>query len=218
MLKHHQLLYTLCFCSLCFFACKKDDSIRHYQEREIVATPKKMPGNQRDPHAGLSGDAAMGRFSEQGAAQNVDLAWKVPTGWKEFKTTGMRLATFIIPVGNNDSVECSLIRLQGEAGGLSNNVKRWLQQLKITIPGDAAFKTYLANQKRFKTKGNFEGVFVDFTTLLTGNLTANNSGMISVISTGSHTIFIKLFGPQKVLQQNKAKFLSLSSSLEVPKK
>ena len=54
------------------------------------------------------------------------LAWTVPAGWESRDARPMRLVTY--SPGGDDRVECYVTLLGSQAGGVLNNVNRWLHQ------------------------------------------------------------------------------------------
>ncbi|KKW17097.1 MAG: hypothetical protein UY58_C0011G0009 [Candidatus Magasanikbacteria bacterium GW2011_GWA2_50_22] len=70
------------------------------------------------------------------------LSWATPEGWRELPGSGMRLATFR-SADTGDPVECALISLAGDAGGLESNAARWMQQVNIAVPDARNPKTTL---------------------------------------------------------------------------
>ncbi|MFC1585781.1 hypothetical protein ACFL5V_09560 [Fibrobacterota bacterium] len=151
--------------------------------------------------------------SQQVSHSGASLVWEKPRGWMEEKGSGMRTVTFFLEHGNSKA-DCSIIQMAGKAGGLENNVKRWMRQLGLIVPAEKALRKFIDGQKKITTKGGLKGVLVDMTTLLSGNIAEKNSGMVSVIERKDKTIFIKLFGEKKLLIANKEKFLKLCLSLK----
>jgi hypothetical protein len=105
-----------------------------------------------------------------------DLAFNLPPGWSSREGTGMRAATFV----HSSGVEISVTRLNGDGGGVLNNINRWRGQ--VFLPpweqGDLA-----ANTGTFDASG-IEVTFVDI---------AGSKGRIvgAVIPSGGMTWFLK---------------------------
>ncbi len=140
--------------------------------------------------------------------------WDIPTGWKEEPSTSrLRMATFSISRQNMKSL-CTIIPLQGEAGGLKANTSRWLTQI-FPLARDIPVKTdlLLRKQQKYKTRGDFAAVFMDFT-LLTEK-PADISPLVTVIKVKGNSVFIKMKGPKSHLLENREKFKTLSLSFRL---
>jgi len=130
-------LYTILFGGLCvlmFTSCERPVISREYEE--IVTAPAS------DPHDFMR-SVPVPFIKEQ--PSDSSLSWEVPQGWFEEKGSGMRLVTFR---AQNGTVECSIISLGGQAGGLQSNVTRWMGQINIDVPADDQFNEYLSTPKR----------------------------------------------------------------------
>jgi hypothetical protein len=175
--------------------------------------------------AGISCDSGTGKvrkYKEKspqptaptGQAEGAHFQWETPEGWNENRAaSGMRLATFTVKSGNKESI-CTIIPLQGEAGGLEANVTRWLGQIKTTVqPSDHTVETLLKSQEKFLTKGQFPAVLIDYTPVTP--LPADQSILASVISVNRNSIFIKMMGEKSHLRENKKKFKALCQSFTI---
>ncbi len=167
-------------------SCDNGNSIRNYEEK---APPAK---------------------SEQ-QTTNTQIQWDVPEGWmQETNTSSMRLATFSIGEGNDKSV-CTIVPLKGEAGGLQANVIRWLGQLKIQLQSEDELKGFLDQKDTFKTKGQFPGDLVDFTSLAKNQ--DDVSMLVAMVKISDITLFIKLSGRKGKLVGIRPKFEALCQSI-----
>jgi len=191
-------LNTILFGGLCvlmFTSCEQPIASREFEE--IVTA------SATDSHEFM-------RSAPNAAEQqlNFSLSWEVPRGWSEEKGSGMRLVTFRAQDG---SVECSIISLGGQAGGLRSNVTRWMGQINIDIPADDQFDEYLSRQKILKTKGGFPMTIIDLSELSDGQ---QNPSMIAAIAEfEDKTIFVKMTGSRKDVVFNRKQFTSLCQSL-----
>jgi len=194
----YKSLYTMLFvgvCVLMFTSCERSITSREYEE--IVTAP---PSN---PHDFMR---SMPNLAEQQLSSS--LSWEVPRGWSEVKGTGMRLVTFR---DQNGTIECSIISLGGQAGGLRSNVTRWMGQINIDVPADDQFNEYLSRQKTLKTKGGFPMTIIDLSELSDGQ---RNPSMIAAIAEfEDKTIFVKMTGSRKDVVSNRKQFTSLCQSL-----
>lgn len=140
------------------------------------------------------------------------LVWKVPDGWKEEPAAVMRDANFSF--GENGEGECYVSRLSGDGGGLEANVNRWRKQMGLA----EATAEEIAGLPRRETLGR-EAVFVQ----LDGDYSAVGAteskkaqrllGLIVVVEGGG--LFVKMVGPQALVEQNATRFDALCESLDI---
>lgn len=124
----------------------------------------------------------------------------------------MRLATFKIN-SNGKEAECTMIPLQGDAGGLEANISRWMDQLRSVgtqLPVDVTEKKMVEKAEKFINKGNLPAVIVDFTSVTPSP--SDKSFLVSIISVQGSSVFIKLMGEKSQLIENKDKFKFLCQS------
>jgi hypothetical protein len=206
---------ALLFALLIFaIACGGGDEVRKYKEGNSAKTTDAMP-----PHPSMgsemSGMSGMGGMSGPVTTQS-HFKWDTPAGWTEDKTaSSMRLATFLIKSNGKESV-CTMIPLQGEAGGLEANVSRWLDQIKsggVAIPADVTIEKLIKSHEKFLTKGQFPAALVDYTPVTPKP--ADKTFIVCVISIDDASIFVKLMGEKSHLIENKAKFRALCESFNV---
>jgi len=205
--------------SLLTTSCGDSKEVRKYKESAPAPVAKtKSPHGQMSPSAMPPGGVMPGH----GGGHSGHFAWDKPEGWTEEKATrGMRLATFTVTSGDA-SAKCTIIPLQGDAGGLKANVSRWLGQVTsggghmdpMMAEGDAStVDKILQKQDKFLTKGNFPAVFIDYTPYTAKP--ADNSILVTLVTLDTSTVFIKMTGPQSLLKENIAKFKSLSQSFRM---
>jgi hypothetical protein len=125
----------------------------------------------------------------------------------------MRLVTFK-SVGA-DNIECSIVSLGGEAGGLEANVIRWLGQLEIKEPDSNNLKEFINSQEKIKSSQGFEMVLVDFTKLQTKENPQKQSMMATILNNNDSTVFIKMSGSKKSVMDNRAAFKALCQSIQI---
>jgi len=188
------LLFVI-FVLMVFTSCDSGSKVRKYKEKEKTSPVKVQ--NQPPGHAHFQ--------------------WDAPGGWKEErKVSGFRLATFTVKSKNKESV-CTVIPLKGEAGGLKANVTRWLGQITgKTSPADNTediVKKLLKAQEKFLTAGQFPAVFIDFTPATPNP--SDKSILVTVITLGGSSVFIKMIGEKSHLMENKEKFKALCKSFKL---
>jgi hypothetical protein len=189
-----KLLLLPTFLLLFLGFCEKENKIRKYQE--------KIPQAEKTPSQG----------QERSSNRVSRFTWKVPQGWtQEASKSRMRLAT-LSTKNKEEKGTCTIIRLQGDAGGLKPNVLRWLYQLNLQPNSHNQVDDFIAKQKRILTAGNLKALFLDFTTFPAAS--AESSMFVTVVDLKDSTLFIKMTGKISILQENRDKFISLSQSLD----
>lgn len=188
------LCFALTITLLFLISCGKGGKVRKYKEKERTpaSRPMPMPGAEID---------------------HTHFQWQTPAGWSEDKTAGgFRLAAFIIKSATDKSTAlCTIIPLQGEAGGLRANIERWLAQISgdTVLPSDTV-ERLLKAQEKFLTAGQFPAVMIDFTVLTTKP--TDKSILAAVITVNGNSIFIKMTGEKFLLSENKVKLKTLCQS------
>lgn len=192
------LLYLLLAALVAAVSCGDSGKVRKYKEEAPAA------GTQQEKQ---------GSSAPAGAAMpaHAHFQWNSPGGWIENRTaSGFRLAAFTVKSGEIESM-CTIIPLQGEAGGLKANVTRWLGQITGSMaPDENTVEKLLKAQEKFLTKGQFLAVLIDFTQV-TPNPT-DKSILAGILTVQGDSIFIKMTGQKSHLIENKAKFKALCQS------
>jgi hypothetical protein len=211
MKKFKAVTLIACFLML-VVSCDKGDKVRKYTEKE---SPAPTPTRTHPPMAKTETPApgADNAPGADAAAAHAHFQWKTPDGWEEGeKTSGFRLASFTVKApGSTGQAVCTIIPLQGEAGGLKANVTRWLGQIVTDMgPTDARIDELLDAQQKFLAGGRLPAVFVDLTTV-TPNPT-DKSILATVVTVSGNSVFIKMTGEKSILTANKEKFRDLCQS------
>lgn len=223
------ILSMLIICGLS--ACDQPLTKRNYTEIFIESEPlQTMPMDQQhqirqmmpqdDIHANLVlDDMIMGDSDNSDLQRNLQksvvkepLSWTTPENWSETRGNGMRVVTF----NNNDKnspVEVTVIALGGNAGGLSANVIRWMQQINVPAPTDKALENFLNQQEKFQTDSNFQVTLINLTEWQ-GDTPSNSPSMIAaIIDRGNSQIFVKMTGMKDSVLKNMASLKSLVKSI-----
>ena len=130
------------------------------------------------------------------------------TGWVEEKTSSaMRVAQYKLPKVEGDKEDASFVLYyfgQGQGGGASANVERWIGQLKQTDGGDSKSRT----KEESLTVNGLKVTTVDVSGTYTAE-TAPGSGEFhnspnyrlrgAVIETPKGSYYIKVVGPEKTI-------------------
>ena len=149
--------------------------------------------------AGMEGDVAAPPAPERG------LAWTLPAGWKDERSSGMRYAT--LKPGVAGHLDGSVVVLPGPAGGELPNVNRWRGQIGLPPLDGAALA---AARRVVKSRAGALAVY-DFT-----SEGAKRSRVIAgSIEAGGSTWFVKLSGDADAVAAARADFLKLLESLRL---
>lgn len=133
--------------------------------------------------------------------------WETPPGWTYEGGSTLRLASFQVK-RDSRTLECTIVKLSGEAGSVEANLRRWLGQCKVT-PSYSELEAYVSAIKPESVGGMTMFVF-DLTTF-TRDL-ERSSILASALRQGEDTYFFKLTGKGSDLSQEKNAFLGLCRS------
>jgi hypothetical protein len=193
------VFYFLLLALIITVSCGDSGRVRKYKEKASSAL---NVGHRKQESTTPSTDTN---------SAHTQLQWDTPEGWTENRTpSDFRLAAFLVKTGDVESV-CTIIPLQGEAGGLEANVSRWLGQIAGgKIPGKNTVEELIKSQEKFFSKGQFPVVLIDFTPV-TANPT-DKSILAAVLKIQGDSVFIKMTGQKSHLVENKIKFKALCRS------
>ena len=204
-------------------SCGHKNEKRVYQEIVIESPLKAAWQGTGDPHAALHSTTAgvpMLAETEQAflsSSAHVPLTWKTPEGWQELPGSGFRLVTF--KAGENgEAIECSIVSLSGEAGGIEANLLRWMTQINLKAPSDGILDflkengTYIPGDSM---AGHLPINYIDFTQLQKSAAPATPSMYAGIIEGPDSTIFVKMTGSLKAIKEHTKKFQTLSHSIEL---
>lgn len=143
------------------------------------------------------------------------LDYVLPKGWSLGPTKPMRELNFTIAVA--PEIECYVMMLNGDGGGIEANVNRWRQQMgqpPIAKPEIDRLK----RQPMFN--GNTGGVLVEISGDYEGMDGTKRTdqaliGMICQMPEPQRTIFVKMVGPAKSVASQREAFLELCKSMRV---
>ena len=183
------MVWLACLFVLIGFGCNQQPQERHYTE--INSSP------------------------EDQVALESKFTWVVPNGWQEEAGDQLRLATFHL-LDDTNAIDCSIVSLDGQAGGVEANLRRWMGQIHLS-PTDAATLQFINSATAIKTDAHLQGKLYDFSQLQQGAEETNKSMLVAMIPTNSSTLFIKLSGTIATIKQHKSSFLNLVSSVNEKK-
>jgi len=134
------------------------------------------------------------------------LFWSAPASWRRGPDRAFRAVTFQLP--GEGGGECYVTVLAGDGGGLGANVDRWRGQMgQPPLDGPA-----LAALERIEMLGS-EAVVVEILGAYEGR---SEAGMLlgAVCGLSGQSVFVKMIGPRRVVEQERAAFLAFCGSLE----
>ncbi len=187
---------------------------RKYVEIDLTQPISKV--NQSDPHVFEKKSKNMGNIDKGfSSPAKLSISWKIPTGWQETKGSSMRLASFSTSSDDpQNRIDCSIVLLRGQGGGLQSNVKRWLRQINVEA-SDKQLKVFLNNLEKTSTKSSLSVTIVDFTTLQSSDDKTVASMMVAIIQLKDATVFVKMTGDKGSIFNNTEKFRFLIHSIKL---
>ena len=196
--------------------CGQAPQARHYQEITVEAAAP-------DPHAGLDMSAMKLPAQQQtddpqlqqmlqASVVKAPIVWQTPPDWKETPGSGMRLASFTSP--EDDPITCTIVSLAGVAGGLEENIRRWMQQVGLEISGDEFIK-FMDTVKETRTEGGLPLQIIDLASLQDDKDQGRDSMKAAIIDLDQLTVFIKMTGTQRAVEKNDASFRKFCASIRL---
>lgn len=172
-----------------------------------------------------SGIGTAARARDDAETQRVDAGgatFQAPKSWKSTPTppgNAMRRAQLTIPpsAGDADAGELVVFGFPGDAGGVEANVERWRRQFQDDNGNPPEAKTRKVESKAGPcTVVELAGRYV--APIRPGDLETFNKenyamlGAIAILNDRSY--FIRLVGPRKTLEDQRAAFVKLVESIE----
>jgi hypothetical protein len=141
------------------------------------------------------------------------LVYTTPEGWAEAAAASMRDVN--LSFGPNQEGECYVSRLPGPGGGLEANVNRWRKQFgaePLTLEQIEALPT----KPLFGQPATFVQVDGPFTPGMGSTETKENYRLLGLIlSSDAGAVFVKMTGPQVLVEEQTAGFDLFTGSLDV---
>ncbi|MDQ3002853.1 MAG: hypothetical protein M3Y08_16520 [Fibrobacterota bacterium] len=134
----------------------------------------------------------------------------------------MRIGSFsagdpaVANVGEADprAVDVSVVQLAGDGGGLKNNILRWMGQIGLKATPEE-MDEIVKTATRFKTATGQDGMYVDLTDKLSGDMTQSNTIFGAVVQTEEYTVFVKAMGEHARVLAQKAIIMTFCESLKI---
>lgn len=170
--------------------------------------------------AGMAGDMSMPVNS---SPVDIKVTWTLPEGWAVKDSAGsMRVGSFLAPdpslinMGAMDprAVDVSVVQLAGDGGGLKANIQRWMGQVGIKATPEE-MDEFVKEALRFKTLTGQDGMYVDLTGKLSGDITQSKTIFGAVVQTETYTVFVKGMGDQTRVEAVKPVMMEFCESLRI---
>ena len=199
---------VVCALFLLEAGCKEKNAIKDYQ------VPK-AETESTAPEAHAHGTPSTGAVVELGARTGSPtfISDKAPAGWMAQPLSSMRQASYLVKGDGGATADISLVLLAGPAGGVLDNINRWLTQLgKPAITSDQLTKIA---QKVTTSIG--EATVVDIEGLPEGGDPAKDGRIVAgIISGPDGSYFFKMRGNAALAETQKAAFIGWVSSVQKP--
>ncbi len=192
-MKKHFLLCS--FILILALGCDKKP-YRTYQEISSLKKSKEALSDQIDSLKNQTGGSAQG------------ISWRASVNWVEKQATGFRIGSF----ESQQKLDVSIITFPGDAGGVLQNVKRWLGQIGFN-PSKKELGLFL---ETVITKKNKQGLSYHFVSSLSLGKEQHFLGAIFFVKT--KTIFVKMTGNKPLIEKDKEDFLMFCDSIAYQEK
>jgi hypothetical protein len=107
-----------------------------------------------------------------------------------------------------------VVQLAGNAGGLAANIHRWNGQIGIKMSAEE-MDEFVKAAKHFRTASGQDGMYVDLTDKLSGDMTQSKTIFGAVVQTEEYTVFVKAMGEQSRMAAQKPLVMDFCKSLRI---
>jgi hypothetical protein len=154
---------------------------------------------------------------------DLDIQWTKPGHWiTKDSASGLRAGSFAIQdssLANTgeispDAIDVSVSYFAGDAGGIKPNFMRWLGQVSVTLDS-ARLENLIQSSETFTTQTGEAGIFVDFTELLSGDLTQSKSIFGAIVPGKGYTLFVKGMGIRNEIKNERNSIRDFCRSLHL---
>ncbi|GEM_PF-1659919 len=175
------------------------------------------------PMGAPGGAGGMGGAGMNTAPVDIKVTWVLPESWAvKDSANAMRIGSFaaqdpaLANTGEVDpkAVDVSVVQLAGNAGGLGANIARWMGQVGIKVSPEE-MEDFVKAAKHFKTKSGQEGMYVDLTDKLSGDMTQSKTIFGAVVQTDTYTVFVKAMGDRTRVVAQKPLVIGFCKSLKI---
>jgi hypothetical protein len=167
-------------------------------------------GTAEAPPTNAATSGAGGDVAASMAHGASGLTWQAPEGWRQAPERSMRIVTF--HVGPDDTTECYVTSLSGDAGGARANIDRWCGQMgakPLTSDQFGALELVRVlgvDAPVVEVQGGYQG--------MNGEQVADAELIGTVVPLDGRTLFVKLVGPRAVVAEERDAFLAFCKSLQ----
>jgi hypothetical protein len=171
----------------------------------------------------MAGGGGMGAPGMNSSPVDIKVTWTLPETWMvKDSANAMRIGSFaaqdpaLANTGEVDpkAVDVSVVQLAGNAGGLAANITRWNGQIGIKMTAEEMAE-FVKAAKHFKTASGQDGMYVDLTDKLSGDMTQSKTIFGAVVQTEEYTVFVKAMGEQTKVAAQKSLVIAFCKSLKI---
>ena len=198
--------------------CKDKEEIKVYRvskaplESPVAeASPAGMPPMENPPaeNPPMVGAPGMGAAS---ADQPPLITSNPPANWQPQPLSSMRQASYLLKGDNGATADISLVILPGPAGGILENINRWLSQLGQPAIDDAK----LSQMGQHVTSPLGDVTVVDLQGLPAGGNELKDGRIVGGIAVAPEgTIFFKMHGNAALAESQKQAFIQWIGSVRM---
>ncbi|UCE02237.1 MAG: hypothetical protein JSW67_13440 [Candidatus Latescibacterota bacterium] len=153
-------------------------------------------------------DSGAGAADAPPAGGDAAIAWTAPPGWEERPGNGsFRVVSFAVADAQGNA-EVAITRFPGDVGGLLANINRWRRQLGLAPVSDVSEQPLESMQV-----DAMPAQMVDLLGTGSDNDTRQRMLVVLVAHEGL-TWFLKMTGPNAVLEKQKGTFLEFTRSVQ----
>ncbi|HWB59972.1 MAG TPA: hypothetical protein VG733_10790 [Chthoniobacteraceae bacterium] len=199
MKSHRTLSFAILLLASALVAACKRDAVTVYTIPKPEPTPAMSMNSGTD-----EAPQAMGGFSVTG---------KPPADWQAQPLSQMRQASFLVKGDNGATADVSLVILAGQAGGMLENINRWLSQAGKPAVTDEE----LAKISQHVSAPLGDVIVVDIEGLPQGADPAKDGRIIGGVAASfpGFTGFFKMRGNSALVESQKAAFIQWIQSVNI---
>ena len=154
---------------------------------------------------------------------NIKVTWTLPKGWvPKDSANAMRIGSFAAMDPNlansgeidPNAVDVSVVQLGGTAGGMEANIRRWMGQVGLKASPDE-MEEIIKKAPRFKTATGQEGMLIDLTGMLSGDMTQSKTIYGAIVQTEEYTVFVKAMGEFAPVKKQKPQVEAFCKTLRI---
>ncbi|HKP95962.1 MAG TPA: hypothetical protein VJ385_09425 [Fibrobacteria bacterium] len=190
---------------------------------EVAFKPLVPPMAMAGGAGGMGAMGAAGMPPMNASPVDIKVTWELPESWLvKDSANAMRIGSFaasdpsLAHMGEPDprAVDVSVVQLAGDAGGLKANIQRWMGQVGIKATPEE-MDEFVKAAAHFKTKSGQDGLYVDLTEKLSGDMTQSKTIFGAVVQTAEYTVFVKGMGEIAKVIAQKPLIMAFCKSLRI---